>query len=227
VDEAGIDPSSRDRIIEGVPDITDPYWDTPTASSAGPNSVWKSNGVAADAYGWKHIDAGTYKDIEVAPSDHVMFGSGVYHITNSILIQGYAAGTSSLPMANNDDPPPGDPVSFVVYDNKEFTITSDAVVRFASASTFTDQYGNTKVANNLIIRSLNDHNAIKIVGQGNINLFGTIYAPLGDVELAGSSGGTVTGQVVAGRVSVLGGAGPVVVYESANVPATRFAILVE
>ncbi|MHB9091143.1 MAG: hypothetical protein ACYC7H_06965, partial [Chloroflexota bacterium] len=80
---------------------------------------------------------------------------------------------------------------------------------------------------NLIIRSFEDMNAVKIVGQGSVNLVGTVYTPAGDTQLAGSTGGTVRGQVVTGRIELLGGTGPAVIFDPTHVPATRRATLVE
>lgn len=217
----------------GVPDLSDPKWPTPVASSTGPGTVWNSStqpvwGYAADGTAWKFIPAGTYQEITVAKNDHVMFEEGVYHITGGLAgknfsILGVACGQQPLnTLVNSNNPPVGAPVSFVLYQGVTFEITSTGVAHFRSAPSIkgTD-------TSNLIIRSLENRNAVQIVGQGEINLYGTVYAPSGDVTLAGSTGGTIHGQLVAGIIDLLGGAGPAVIYDPAYVPPTRRSWLVE
>lgn len=211
----------------GVPDIQDPNWPTPPPSSAGPNVDWNSSLQPADAYGWKHINPGTYKQITVANGDAVMFHTGVYHITGgaagkNFKIMGVACGESDPATTPKTNPPMGLPVAFVLHDGVTFEITSSGTAHFTSATSI----GGITV-NNLIIRSFEDRNAVKIVGQGTVALAGTVYTPAGDTELAGSTGGTVRGQLVSGTVALLGGTGPAVVYDPANVPATRRSWLVE
>lgn len=214
-------------VETGVDDITDPGWPVPPASSSAPGTSysWKSGDVP-EVDGWRHIYPGTYKEIQVSPGHRVMFHSGVYHVDKTMKIQGIAAGEQPLPIASpfsNGNPDVGEPVCIVLRDSDAtFEITADGTVRFRSAETI-----GGIVTDNLVIRSLNDHNAVKIVGTGNINLYGTIYAPMGDIQLAGSSGGTVNGQVIGGRVELLGGTGPAVIYDPSRVPATRQSYLVE
>ncbi len=232
VDLAGLSPDSQTRVLEGAPPLSDPKWPTPTVSGPGQYSGTISN---VDAYGWKYAYPGTFTDLSVAPSDKMMFYPGVYYITKSMKISGIAAGFTDLaasggsfpPGYSASNPPVGLPVCFVLKDGVTFEIVSGATAHFRSAQSFTDHYGVTKVADNLIIRSEDDHNAVKIVGQGAVHLEGTVYAPAGDVQLAGGSGGTIQGQLVAGRVELLGGTGPAVIYDPAKVPATRRALLVE
>ena len=241
IDLAGLSADSQTRVMENAPDLSDPNWPTPTASASGPGTRFVSDAAYMeswpykDAWGWKHIWPGTYKEIFVKSNDKVMFHSGVYHVTGgasgkNFKIEGVAAGYSERPFTSpytDTNPPLGQPVCFVLYDGVTFEITAMGTAHFQSAQSFVDDYGHTKIANNLIIRSLEDKNAVTIVGQGSISMWGTIYAPNGDVSMAGSTGGTVHGQVVGGRVSLLGGAGPVVVYDPARVPATRRTVLVE
>ena len=213
--------SAAGGIVEGAPDISDPNWPTPTATSTLPGGRWGSVHYAPDAYGWRHIYPGTYSSISVGSGDHVMFHPGVYRITGQgVKIQGFAAGLSTTPFPSPytyDDPPVGAPLSFVLDDGTTFEITADGTAHFTSSADYA----------NLIIRSSDDKNAVKIVGQGQVNLYGTVYAPAGDIALAGNSGGTVNGQVVGGTVEVLGGTGPAVIWDRNRVPPTRRSVLVE
>lgn len=215
VDLAGLSADAATRVVENAPDISDPNWPKPPFST----TVGTISGVDP-LTGWKTALPGTYDVIGVGPGDKVMFQPGVYRVTKSLKIQGVAAGRSDLPLTSpysNANPPVGEAVCFVLEDTVTFEITASGTAHFQSSAAY----------NNLIIRSVEDKNAVTIVGQGSINLLGTIYAPAGDVSLAGGSGGTVHGQVVGGTISLLGGAGPVVIYDPGRVPATRRTVLVE
>ncbi|MHB1135060.1 MAG: pilus assembly protein TadG-related protein [Chloroflexota bacterium] len=232
--DAALAAGSQTRIYEGAPDLSDPNWPTPQVVSTGPGGRWLSNNVSVleDAFGWKHIYPGTYEEIYVANGDRVMFHPGIYEITGgasgkNFSIQGTASGKSPLPIADPTNPPHGDPVSFVLGADVTFEMTATGIVRFRSAMWITDENGNTRAANNLVIRAKEDSNAVKIVAQASMSLIGTIYAPAGDVQLAGGSGGSVRGQVVAGTVALLGGAGPAVIWDPTMVPLTKRTWLVE
>ncbi len=220
---AGTGITATGGLASGVPDISDPDWPVPPLTSSLTIGDWNSSLQSEDpaGSGWKRVRPGTYRSISVAPGDRVMFEHGTYYITKEVKIQGTAAGETNLPITSpysNDNPPHGSPVSFVMFEETSFTVTAGAVAHFTSAPEYY----------NLIIRSASDRtNAVKIVGEGNVSLLGTVYAPLGEAYLAGSSGGTVVGQVVAGQVSLLGGTGPAVIYDSARVPPTRRSTLVE
>ncbi len=206
-----------------VPVISDPKWETPPVGSTAPGTAWKSKQqptyVTVNGVKWKLIMPGTYRSITVDNGDHVLFQKGVYRVTkNDFKIQGVAAGFGDPhTFANQNVPDFGEPVSFVLDDGVTFDVTSSGTARFRSGPEY----------NNLIIRSFQDGNAVKIVGQGDVSLLGTIYAPNGDVEISGSAGGTVHGQIVAGSVSFTGGSGTAVVYDPNYIPNTKFSWLVE
>lgn len=222
VDLAGLSADAATRVVQNAPDISDPNWPKPTAST-----TVRTISDVDPLTGWKTALPGTYDVIGVGPGDKVMFQPGVYRVTKSLKIQGVAAGRSDLPITSLDpkvqppysdaNPPVGEAVCFVLDDTVTFEITADGTAHFQSSAAY----------NNLIIRSVEDKNAVTIDGQGNISLWGTIYAPAGDIALAGGSGGTVHGQVVGGTISLLGTAGPVVIYDPGRVPATRRTVLVE
>jgi hypothetical protein len=201
---------TANAYITDVPDIYDPLWPAP-AANPNPGISWNSNGVVerqtldGDGYVW--IDPGTYDFINVRAGDRAKFRPGVYKVTRNqgVNIAGIAVGTG--------------PVCFVMSDTADFTVVAGAEANFYSSKT---------LYNGIVIWSSNTGtNAVKIAGGSNINFGGTIYAPRGTVRVAGTTGGTVHGQVFANYIKFNGNSGTAVVYDSTMAPDTPGPVLVE
>ncbi|MGQ9674318.1 MAG: pilus assembly protein TadG-related protein [Chloroflexota bacterium] len=184
------------------PDLFDPKWTAPTASSS-PGTSWDSQGAAEqgtkDGDGWLHIQPGTYTYVKIASGAKVIFEPGVYRITQA---QGLT----------NNGSIRGENVCFVMNSKADFSSQSQGQVYLTSSPSY----------NNILIWSADCSNdAVKLTGGQDVTFWGTIYAPCGTVRLSGNSVGMVHGQVVAYNIYFEGGSGTSVVYDpnrAADVP---------
>ncbi|MHB1417296.1 MAG: pilus assembly protein TadG-related protein [Chloroflexota bacterium] len=189
--------------------------------------------------GWTTYHPGRFDSIDVAPSEKARFLPGVYVITKSqgVSIKGVAIGTDQDPgdpltwdLTNPDSPyntPPDDgslywgPVSFYLANTgATFTVNSGATARFqADDATY----------KNIVVWSLGDNpKGIEIEGGANAAFIGTLYAPAGDVKVAGGTVvPTVRGQIIGDTISVGGSTGTVVQYVENAAADWRKIVLVE
>lgn len=212
---------SADEIVSGedqVPYLLDPLWPTPTPLPTSPDVAWDNN-FPPGPDGYAYIDGGKYRSIKInSGGAKTRFCTGVYYITGNqgVTINGYAESLADG-ATKPDGSACGGPVTFVLTSNASFDAQSTSKVYFATDDTY----------NNILIHTANCGNAVKLDGGNEFDFLGTIYAPCGDVQITGSSGGTVQGQIVANTVTFLGGSGPAVTYSADRVPEIPGPSLVE
>jgi len=110
--------------------------------------------------GWKHINPGVYEEITVANGDHVMFHTASTTSPVEPPAKLYDYGTACGESTPATTPSPirrWTAVSFVLH-TRDFEVTATETAHFTSAMQILGQ-----IVGNLIIRSFEDSNAVKIV----------------------------------------------------------------
>ncbi|MDA8216141.1 MAG: pilus assembly protein TadG-related protein [Dehalococcoidales bacterium] len=203
------------------------------------------SGYAPEGYtdtflsGWTTYHPGRFDSITVGPSEKARFLPGVYVTTKSqgVSIKGVAIGTDQDPgdpltwdLGNPDSPyntPPADgsfkwgPVSFYLANTgATFTVNSSATARFQADDIY---------FKNIVVWSLGDNpKGIEIEGGANAAFVGTLYAPAGDIKVAGGTVvPTVRGQIIGDTISVGGSTGVVVEYVENAAADWQKVVLVE
>lgn len=190
--------------------VYDPRWPSfESQAPLGPGGNWSSAGQIAGADGYIHLPAGTYNSITVNPGDSVKFDGGVYHLiaagdTPALTIKGNVASGGAL----------------------QFVLEHGAV-HFESQATGVLSGG--PQYNNILIYSKQQFNgnSIQIVGGAAITYNGSIYAPGGNVLIAGNSSPSVNGQLVANTVTFAGSSGTAISWDDSKIPKTVQPMLVE
>lgn len=205
---AGI--SASGTVVGDAPDLRLPTILQPATAPTGPGGNWNGMGLVPELItGYVYIDPGTYGRISISPGMRVRFRSGVYRLTNQgITINGEATAFDG-------------PVLFILENNAKFDAQASGIVNFWSD----DIYNNIVIYASCTASTAGD--PVKLTGATSITLSGTIYTPCGDVQVAGTAGGTVHGQVIANTISLSGGAGPAVIYDTERTPDIPGPSLVE